>query len=70
MLQQEEKMHKLCDSRNDLAFPITLIQTGKNQFSVIYGEQEKHKLSYSDAAHEYGSCILHALTCDGKIDNG
>jgi len=62
-------MRKLCDSRNDLAFPITLIQTGKNQFSVIYGEQEKHDLTYSDAAHEYGVCVMHALACDGKVIN-
>ena len=60
-------MRKVCDKRTDLPFPVTLIQTGKDQFSVIYGKQERHGLYYSHAATEYGRCVMHALACDGKI---
>jgi hypothetical protein len=50
-------------------WPIRLIQKGIDRFSVIYGKSVKNNLSYSQAALEYGSCIMHALTCLGKLDN-
>jgi hypothetical protein len=53
---------------NDVA-PIRLIQVGKDNFTVQYGKQVKQKLSYSKAALELGSAIMHALACDGKLDN-
>ena len=56
-------------SRNDISFGVRLEQTGKDSFTVIYGKQVKRHLSYSDAAHEFGLCLFHALACDGKLDN-
>ena len=58
-----------CHKITDLAFPIELIQTGINLFSVIYGQQQKHRLTYDQAALEYGAAIMHALACDGLLDN-
>lgn len=52
-----------------LAFPVQLSQDGKDQFTVRYGLQTKTDLTYAQAATEYGACIMHALACDGKIDN-
>lgn len=62
-------MVTVCDHREDLAFPITLSQTGPNNFTVTYGKQVKSGLSYSAAAREYGACVMHALACDDKLDN-
>lgn len=50
-------------------FDVTLIQTGIDRFTVTYGKQVKERLNYAQAAMEYGSCIMHALACDGKLDN-
>ena len=49
--------------------PVTLIQTGVDSFTVTYGLQIKKNLRYSAAATELGACIMHALACDGKLDN-
>jgi len=58
---------KVCDHRNDLN--VTLFQQGKNRFAVVYGLQIKQDLNYSDAAHEYGCCIMHALACIEKLEH-
>lgn len=58
-----------CHSITDLAFPITLNQDGIDRFTVIYGEQVKSGLTYAEAAAEYGRSIMHALACDGRLDN-
>lgn len=58
-----------CITLTDLAFPVTVKQDSRRRFSVIYGLQEKHGLSYSAAAKEFGLCVFHALACDGKLDN-
>jgi len=55
---------------NDLAFPISLTQTRDDLFTVRYGVQVKTGLNYATAARELGECILHALACDSKINNG
>ncbi len=51
----------------DIQFGVTLYQTSKNFFAVLYGKQLKEKLTYEEAATEFGLCIMHALTCEGKI---
>lgn len=51
-------------------FPVAIIQYKRNRFSVTYGLQAKDGLTYSEAAHEFGLCVMHALTCAGKVDNG
>lgn len=58
-----------CHEIGDLAFPIRLEQTGVDRFTVTYGKQVKRGLTYNDAALEYGAAIMHALACDGKLDN-
>ena len=62
-------MKKLCFEITSLAFPIRLYQKGKNRFDVHYGKQLRLGLTYQAAAKDLGQSILHALACDGKIDN-
>ena len=59
----------LCLSLDNLAFPVKLEQQSMNRFTVTYGLQVKRHLSYSDAATELGMSIMHALACDGLLDN-
>jgi hypothetical protein len=49
--------------------PIRLTQTGLDRFTVTYWKQIKQGLDYGKAATELGSCIMHALACDAKLDN-
>jgi hypothetical protein len=51
-------------------FPVRLYQTGRNSFTVEYGKQEHKGLSYGRAAHELGECLMHAMACEGRLDNG
>lgn len=37
-------------------------------YTVQYGKQVTAGLTYSQAAHELGCCILHSLTCACLID--
>lgn len=66
---EEGKMNRICDRRVDLAFPVSLVQTGVDRFTVTYGQQIKRGLNYGQAAAEYGACVMHALACEGKLDN-
>lgn len=47
-------------------FVIELAAKGK-KFRVTYGLEVKEELTYAQAAKTLGECILHALTCGGKI---
>lgn len=49
--------------------PITLFQCGKDKFTVQYWKQIKTNLTYARAASELGANIMHALACEGKLDN-
>lgn len=60
---------KLCHETKGLAFPVKLYQTGVDRFTVVYGKQVRTGLDYGHAASEYGLSIMHALACDGKLDN-
>lgn len=60
-------MRKLCWKHTDL--DVSLHQTGKDLFIVTYGKQETLFLNYAEAAHELGESIMHALACEGKLDN-
>jgi len=62
-------MKTTCITLTDLAFPVTVVQTAKNRFTVTYGKQVKAGLSYSAAAREFGLCVFHALACDSQLDN-
>lgn len=60
---------KICAKFNDLAFPVTLSQSARKLFTVEYGAQIKRGLTYSEAAHELGACLMHAMACNGDLDN-
>ncbi len=51
------------------SFPIKLEQRGKDDFRVTYGKQVRDRLCYADAASELGASIMHALACEGNLDN-
>lgn len=48
---------------------IELIQKGVDKFTVRYCKQVKDGLTYGEAASELGAAIMHALACDGRLDN-
>ena len=54
---------------DSLAYPIT-VERGEKTYRVKYGAHVASRLSYVEAAHELGECILHALTCEGKTLEG
>jgi hypothetical protein len=58
-----------CIDLDSLAFPLRLIQTDFDKFTVEYGKQATKGLDYTRAATELGACIMHALACDGHLDN-
>lgn len=51
-------------------FKIQLFQITPRKFAVRYGLQLKTDLIYPQAAAEYGQCIMHALACEGLLENG
>lgn len=50
-------------------FLIGLDQRGPDDFQVRYGLQCRKRLNYSAATMELGSAIMHALACNGELDN-
>ncbi len=48
---------------------VTMTQQGPDSFTVRYGMQQRKRLTYGRACEELGAAILHALACDGLIDN-
>ncbi len=62
-------MAQVCFETKIAGMPISLLQSGKDSFTVIYWKQVKKKLTYGEAATELGTCIMHALACDEKLDN-
>lgn len=50
-------------------FEIKLEQTARGAFRVTYGMQVRTGLTYTQASKELGKSIMHALACDGKLDN-
>lgn len=49
-------------------YAVSLRKDKKHLFAVQYGKQHKYNLTETEAAHEYGECIMHALTCAGRLD--
>lgn len=49
-------------------YEITLQQNSEGKFIVGYGYQQYKTNSYGQAAKELGEVIMHALTCEGKIE--
>lgn len=50
-------------------FDIILRQLGIDRFTVQYGKQKTGPFRYADAAKELGQCIMHGLSCEGRVDN-
>lgn len=46
---------------------VTLEQRANGKFRVVYGLEIHDNLNYSEAAREYGFCVMHSLCCSGKI---
>jgi hypothetical protein len=51
-------------------YDIVLLQNDHDNFTVQYGAEIESNLDYSQAAKSMGFCIMHALSCDGKLDDG
>ena len=51
-------------------YNIILLQNNHDNFTVQYGAEVEANLDYSQAAKAVGFCIMHALSCDGKINDG
>lgn len=49
---------------------IVLQQKDHDNFTVQYGAEVKSNLDYYQAAKSMGFCIMHALSCEGKLDDG
>jgi hypothetical protein len=60
---------KLCFEQPNGPYPVQLFQQGVDRFTVAYGAQVKSELNYADAASELGSCLMHMLACEGRLDN-
>lgn len=60
---------RVCFETEVGGLPIKLEQLGVDRFTVTYWKQVKTNLSYATAAEELGSCIMHALACEGVVDN-
>lgn len=50
------------------AFPI-ILEEDRDIYKVIYGKQVTLCTTYPAACRELGKAIMHALCCDGALDN-
>lgn len=62
-------MSNICFKLIEGGYPIVLSQQGVDSFTVQYGKQFDRNLSYGEAAKKFGECLMHSLSCEGKIDN-
>lgn len=58
-----------CIELKDLPFGVKVEQLANRLFRVTYGKQEQHELTYAQAAHEFGECVFHALSCANRLEN-
>lgn len=49
-------------------YPIHLYWIGADKYTVRYGLQLDTELRYEHAAAKLGQAIMHALTCEGKME--
>jgi hypothetical protein len=59
----------LCFENKDLVARIGLYQNGVDSFCVTYGMQIRDNLTYEKACSELGAAFMHALACEGLLDN-
>ncbi len=50
-------------------YDIVLLQNESDNFTVQHGAEVKSNLDYYQAAKSIGFCIMHALSCGGKIED-
>lgn len=62
--------NRVCFEVDDIDAVIRLEQTGRDNFTVIYGKQVDFGLSYGRAATILGQQIMHGLACVERLDNG
>lgn len=60
---------KTCYSVEIGGFAIKLQQRGVDRFRVTYGMQVDDNLNYARAAAKFGEAVMHALACEGRLDN-
>lgn len=61
---------RLCTKFADTPWgPLQLEQRGKDSFRVTYGKEVKDRLTYAQAAAEFGRAVMHWLACEGLLDN-
>lgn len=48
---------------------ITMRQLARDRFSVTYGASGYTDLTYTQAALEFGACVMHHQACAGVLDN-
>lgn len=60
---------QLCIAMQTLAFPIKVEQykTKAALFRVTYGLEVRDRLTYAEAAQEFGHCVFHALECADRL---
>lgn len=46
---------------------VRLLRDGQ-KFAVEYGHDQKRNLTESQAAHEFGECVMHAAKCANLFD--
>lgn len=61
-------MRKIQEVATDGQYSVKLYQKSKNRFEVRYGLQVTTDLNYTEAAIEFGECVMHALQCAGMLD--
>jgi hypothetical protein len=49
---------------------VTLMQVRKGKYVVVYGMNVSSVFDYAQAAKDFGECIMHALQCAGKLNEG
>lgn len=49
-------------------YEINLLKNTKYDYIVQYGRQQYAPKYYAEAAEELGRCIMHALACEGKLN--
>lgn len=50
-------------------YEVTLLKSGRGQYRVTYGAHIKRGLTREEAAQEFGECVMHALACNGELDD-
>lgn len=66
---KQEPAGKAKRCKRFIAQDVGLYQRGKDRFCVVYGKQVDDDLTYNQAASALGSALMHALACDGRLDN-